>query len=161
MENDVKKELPEQYLLFTLHDQVFALVSDNIIEIVQKNAITELPEKPDYVLGIVDLRGRVVPIIDAGLRVKGRPIAGTNRNCVIIVDKGDDLHVGLLVDDVVSVEDIEAGQINEPPAFGRSCGEARPYIRGITKVDSRLVLILDCSETLAEIAMSELLAQQG
>lgn len=151
--------ISNQYLLFMLHGQIFALPTSSIIEIVQKNAITDIPERPDYVLGIVDLRGEVIPIIDAGLRVGGEAIAETARNCIIILNKDDAVHVGLLVDDVVSVHDIDSGDITPPPTFAREYEEVKPFIRGITKVEAQLVLLLDSCELLSEIQVKDLIPQ--
>lgn len=161
MAEETVSTIPDQYLLFMLHEQVFALPSNNIIEIVQRSEITDVPEYPDYVLGVVVLRGRIIPIIDAGQRIHGQPVEAADRNCIIILNKDDVISIGLLVDDVVSVLDFEADDIKEPPVFPRDYGMDKPFVKGITKAGSQLVLLLDSDEILAGVEAAKMPSNPG
>lgn len=129
-----------KYLTFQIDGQHYGISISNVIEIVQMQPATELPELPPYAKGIINLRGRVVPLIDVSLRFGKPEREYTDRTCIIIVDIAD-VHVGLIVDLVEEVLDIESGQISAPPAF--SSDASSRYVIGIGKLDKCMVLLLD------------------
>ncbi|GAB4406992.1 MAG: chemotaxis protein CheW [Rhodoferax sp.] len=138
------KEDSQQYLTFALGDEVFAMDIRNVREIIQHGAMTVVPLMPDFVRGIINLRGAVVPVIDLQSRL-GRPVSQVGKKtCVIIFDvgpPGDRVELGLLVDAVSEVIDIATSQIEPPPPFGTTV--AREYILGLVKVGEGFLAILD------------------
>jgi purine-binding chemotaxis protein CheW len=139
-------DVPAKYLTFGLGDEVFAMDIRTVREIIQYGPVTLVPLMPDFVRGVINLRGAVVPVIDLQARF-GRPAAEIGRRtCVVIFDAmrgGERVELGLLVDAVREVIGIAADQIEPPPDFGASV--AREFILGMGKVVGRFVIILLCA----------------
>ena len=133
-----------QYLTFTLGDEVFAMDIATVREIIQHAAMTVVPLMPDFVRGVINLRGAVVPVIDLQSRF-GRAIAQVGKKtCIIIFDasrEGEKIELGLMVDAVSEVIEIAPAQIEPPPQFGTAI--QRDFIRGMGKVDGDFIVILE------------------
>lgn len=150
-----------QYLTFSLGDEVFAMDIRSVREIIQHGAMTVVPLMPEFVRGIINLRGAVVPVIDLQSRFGRARAQVGKKTCVIIFDVGPDgdrVELGLLVDAVSEVIDIAAAQIEPPPQFGTSI--AREFIRGLGKVGSEFIVILEPERAL-NIDDMVALAEQG
>ncbi len=133
-----------QYLTFSLGDEVFAMDIRSVREIIQHGAMTVVPLMPEFVRGIINLRGSVVPVIDLQSRFGRARAQVGKKTCVIIFDvgpEGDRVELGLLVDAVSEVIDIAASQIEPPPQFGTTI--QREFIRGLGKVGSEFIVILE------------------
>ena len=141
---DSNKEEALQYLTFSLGDEVFAMDIRSVREIIQYGSMTIVPLMPEFVRGVINLRGAVVPVIDLQSRF-GRPVAQMGKKtCVIIFDvgpEGDRVELGLLVDAVSEVIDIAPSCIEPPPQFGTTI--AREYIHGLGKVGSEFIVIVE------------------
>ena len=136
--------VPAQYLTFTLGDEVFAMDIRTVREIIQHAAMTVVPMTPDFIRGVINLRGAVVPVIDLQCRF-GRPqtVAG-KKTCVVIFDasqEGEKIELGLMVDAVSEVIEIAPKDIEPPPQFGSSI--KREFIRGMGKVKGDFIVILE------------------
>lgn len=135
---------PMQYLTFVLSSEVFAMDIRTVREIIQHGAMTAVPLMPDFVRGVINLRGAVVPVIDLQARF-GRGLAKVgNKTCVIVIDAsrdGEKMELGLMVDAVSEVIDIAKTDIEPPPQFGTTI--QRDFIYGLGKVDGEFVVILD------------------
>jgi purine-binding chemotaxis protein CheW len=159
-------EAAAQYLTFSLGEEVFAMDIRSVREIIQFGATTPVPLMPDFVRGVINLRGAVVPVIDLHARF-GRPAARVGKKtCIVIFDAlrdGERTELGLMVDAVSEVIEIPASQIEPPPHFGTAV--RRDFIRGMGKVANRFVILLEperafdvdemaglCEATLAEAA---------
>jgi purine-binding chemotaxis protein CheW len=140
----VAAEPPLQCLTFLLGEEAFALDIRSVREIIQHGQMTPVPLMPNFVRGVINLRGAVVPVIDLHARF-GRPAAEIGKKtCIVIFDSirdGERVELGLLVDAVSEVIDIAASEIEPPPNFGGSV--RRDFIRGMGKVGRRFVIILD------------------
>jgi purine-binding chemotaxis protein CheW len=135
-----------QFLTFTLSEEVFAMDIRTVREIIQHGAMTTVPLMPDFVRGVINLRGAVVPVIDLHARFGRPPARITKKTCIVIFDaagqgSAERVELGLLVDAVSEVIDIAAAQIEPPPHFGAAL--RRDFIRGIGKVGARFVVLLD------------------
>ena len=146
-----------QYLTFTLTDKVFAMDIRTVREIIQHGAITTVPLMPDFVRGIINLRGAVVPVIDLHARF-GWPAGRIGKKtCIVIFDasrQGERCELGLLVDSVSEVVDIPATQIEPVPDFGTAV--QRDFIRGIGKLQDRFVILLEPDQAFDIEAMAQL-----
>lgn len=150
-----------QYLTFKLGPEVYALDVGNAREILEYGAITRIPKTPEWIRGVLNLRGAVVPVIDLQSRFGRARAKVGKKTCVIIFDVGPDgdrVELGLLVDAVSEVIDIAAAQIEPPPQFGTSI--AREFIRGLGKVGSEFIVILEPERAL-NIDDMVALAEQG
>ncbi len=148
-----------QYLTFWLGDEVFAMDIRTVREIIQYGLMTAVPLMPDFVRGVINLRGAVVPVIDLQARF-GRPAATVSKKtCIVVFDAvraGERVELGLMVDAVSEVIEIAAGQIEPPPNFGTSL--RRDFIRGMGKVADRFVILLEPDRALDVDEMAGLCA---
>ena len=151
----------QQYLSFTLGDEVFAMDIRTVREIIQHATLTVVPLMPPFVRGVINLRGSVVPVIDLQSRFgRGRAVVG-KKTCTIVFDassEGEKLELGLLVDAVSEVITIPADQIEPPPQFGTTI--RREFIQGLGKVHGDFIVILEPSRALDVDEMAAM-AQQA
>jgi purine-binding chemotaxis protein CheW len=138
------ENIPQQYLKFLLGDEVFAIDISAVREIIQHAAMTVVPLMPNFVRGVINLRGSVVPVIDLQSRFgRAQAVAG-KKTCIIIFDvsrEGEKMELGLMVDAVSEVIDIAPSHIEPPPQFGTSI--AREFIRGMGKMEEGFIVILE------------------
>jgi purine-binding chemotaxis protein CheW len=140
----------QQYLTFKLGDETFAMPILMIKEILEYPELTNVPMMAACVRGVLNLRGRVVPVVDLAVRF-GRPASQpTRRTCVVILEVQSDeeqLDVGIIVDGVNQVIDIPQSEIEPPPSFGAKL--RTDFIRGMGKVNGSFVVILDSATVLS------------
>lgn len=147
-----------QYLTFTLAQELFGVDIHAVREIIEYGRLTSVPMMPPSILGVINLRGAVVPVIDLGLRFGGKATVIGPRTCIVILEitSRDGLRViGMVVDAVNEVLELGSGQIEPPPSFGNRI--RADFIRGMGKLDDRLVVLLDVGRVLSddEIALLE------
>jgi purine-binding chemotaxis protein CheW len=138
MDNDDSQS--GRYLTFSLGENVFGVAIRFVKEIIGVQNITRVPETPDFIKGIINLRGKIIPIIDVRLKFGKEEISYTERTCIIVVEMNE-MVVGLVVDvvdDVLTLPDEEVA----PPPDGR-LGFETVYIQGIGNVDGQVLLLLD------------------
>jgi purine-binding chemotaxis protein CheW len=150
--NEVYKEfeedtLKDKYLTFVIDKESYAIEVRNVTEIIGIQPITEIPEVPDYVKGIINLRGSIIPVMDVRLRFKKESLEYNDRTCVIIVDISD-MSVGLIVDKVSEVLTIPEENIVDPPTMSK--GSNNRYIRKVGRVGDEVKLLLDCNKLLTD-----------
>ncbi|MGE5467246.1 MAG: chemotaxis protein CheW [Ignavibacteria bacterium] len=139
-----------QYLTFMLGGSVFAVGILRIKEIIEFGDLTAVPRMPDFIRGVLNLRGAVVPVVDLSVRFGGGATAVTRRTCVVIVEIEDgDMQqvIGVMVDAVNEVLEVPPDQVEPPPAFGATI--RADFIQGMGKVDGRFVILLDMSRVLS------------
>lgn len=152
-----------KYLVFHLGREEFAVAVLKVREIMGLQEITEVPQTPHYVRGVINLRGKVIPVVD--LRRKfGMPEAeATSRTCIVVLQvrrrqgAGDPLLMGVIVDGVSEVLTIHEQEIEDTPSFGEEV--SLPYILGMAKVKGRVKILLDIDEvmTAQELGSLEML----
>jgi len=150
-------EQQRQYLTFMLGGEVFAIGILSIKEIIEYGNLTEVPRMPEFIRGVINLRGAVVPVIDLGARFGKQPTAVSRRTCIVIIEvehEGEQQVVGVMVDAVNEVLDIAAGEIEPPPSFGAKI--RADFIRGMGKVEGRFVIILNVEHVLSLDEMATL-----
>lgn len=158
IEQDMSVEEETQkgkYLTFTLGREVYGLEIKYVTEIIGLQPITEVPDLPGYVMGIINLRGQIIPVIDMRLRFKKPQQEYNERTCIIVVDIGE-LGVGLIVDTVAEVLAIAEEDIALPPNLQNNNYTQR-FIKAIGKVGDDVKLILDGERVLSaeEISLVE------
>ncbi len=140
---------PTQYLTFFLGEELFAIDIRTVREIIQHAAMTVVPMTPNFVRGVINLRGAVVPVIDLQSRFGRIQMVVGKKTCVVILDAtqdGEKTELGLMVDAVSEVIEIAANDIELPPHFGGSI--QREYIRGMGKVKGEFIVILEPTRAL-------------
>lgn len=144
MEEDTQKG---RFLTFSLGKESYGIEIKYVTEIIGIQAITEIPELPEYVKGIINLRGKIIPVMDVRLRFKKEPKEYSDRTCVIVVDIKE-VSIGLIVDSVSEVLTIPEQGIVEPPKMNKALNNR--YIKNIGKVGNDVKLLLDCEKLLTE-----------
>jgi len=143
METLAEDTLKGRYLTFSVGNESYGIEVRHITEIVGIQAITEMPELPYYIKGIINLRGKIIPVMDVRLRFGKEPKDYNDRTCIIVIDIGD-LTFGLIVDAVSEVITIPEEDIIVPPKLG-----SNRYIKNIGKVGDDVKLLLDCEKLLS------------
>lgn len=136
-----------KFLTFSLGSQVFGFEIKYVTEIIGIQPITPVPEVPVYVKGIINLRGKIIPVIDVRLKFKKKPVEYNDRTCIIVIEI-QNVSVGLIVDNVAEVMTIADENIVPPPDY--KTGFQNRYIKGIGKSGSDVKLLLDCDKLLTE-----------
>lgn len=136
-----------KFLTFILGDEVYGIEIQYVTEIIGIQPITGVPEVPDFVKGIINLRGKIIPVIDVRAKFRKPEIEYNDRTCIIVVDIKD-VSVGLIVDNVAEVLSIQDENIVPPPDV--KTGFTNRYIKGIGKVDNEVKLLLDCNRLLSD-----------
>ena len=142
-EEDTQKD---RYLTFALENEFYALEIRHVTEIIGMQPITQIPELPEYIRGIINLRGKIIPVMDVRLKFKKEFVTYNDRTCIIVIEE-ENMLIGLIVDSVSEVLSIPDSEIVEPPALSR---QGSRYVNGIGKVNGEIKLILDCSKLLNE-----------
>ena len=145
-----KDSLAGKFLTFLLKGETYGLEILKVQEIMGLLGITHVPRTPDYIRGVFNLRGRVIPVIDLRLKFCMEVAADTERTCIIVlqVQRGAyPITIGIVVDEVAEVVDVRAGQIEATPSFG--AGVDTGFILGIGNVGQKVVLLLDANQILS------------
>jgi purine-binding chemotaxis protein CheW len=153
---------PQQLLTFQLGGEPFAIDIQSIREIIEYGALTEVPLMPEFIRGVLNLRGTVVPVIDLAARFGRGRTATEHRACIVIIevpgsDAEEQLQVlGIVVDTVSEVIDVTPDAVQPAPAFG--AGIRADFIRGMVQLANRFVIILDVGRVLSIEEMALLAA---
>lgn len=139
----------EKYVTFKSGNEYFAIKIQYVNEIIVYQEITAIPESDDYIKGLINLRGKIIPVIDVRVRFKQEEIPYTDRTCIIIIDVNSTV-VGLIVEKIAEVVQIEASNIIPSPSFGKADKSQNKYVYGIGKVGNDVKLLLDPDKLLNE-----------
>ena len=142
--------LAGKYMAFKLGREEYALEILKVREIIGLMEITRAPKTSEVIRGVINLRGKVIPVLDLRLKFGMEKAEATDQTVIIVVQytlNGEDLTMGLLVDEVVEVLDIKPGNIEPTPTFGASRVDTN-FILGIGKADKRVIFLLDIGKAL-------------
>ena len=144
-DEDDDDAMKDRYLTFRVGDEVFGIEIAYVTEIVGMQKITEVPDMPSFVRGVINLRGQVIPVIDVRARFHMDNRGYDDRTCVVVVQLNE-TSIGLVVDTVNEVMDIPADHVSPPPKVGQS--EGGRYIKGMGKVQDQVKILLDVGKLL-------------
>lgn len=144
MTEDTQKDI---YLTFLIDRESYGIEVRYVTEITGMQAITDIPELPQYIRGIINLRGQIIPVMDVRLRFKKESREYTDRTCIIVVDIRN-MPVGLIVDAVSEVITIPEEDVVDPPQSNMTINNR--YIKKIGKVGNEVKLLLDCEKLLSD-----------
>ncbi|WP_243439190.1 chemotaxis protein CheW [Fundidesulfovibrio soli] len=150
-------ESTNQYLTFTLGEEVFALDIASVREVLELTSITKVPRTPEHIRGVINLRGRAVPVVDVRLKFGMPPAENTVDTCIIIVEVslgGEQTVLGALADSVQEVMDIEPGDVEPAPRMGTSV--KADFIKGIGRHGEGFIILLDIDRVFTEEELSQL-----
>jgi purine-binding chemotaxis protein CheW len=142
--------LAGKYLTFTLDRESFAIPVIKVREIIRLTAITAVPQMPAYVKGVINLRGKIIPVVDLRTKFDMSMAETTERTCIVVVQVNQSanrhIQMGLVVDDVEEVVNISPGEIEETPDFGSQLDTQ--YILGMAKIKGAVKSLLDIDRIL-------------
>lgn len=147
IEEESAVDLDGKYLSFWIDRQMCGVPIVEVMQIVGVQEITELPQAPSYVAGLINLRGSIIPIVDVRLRLGKSPAAYDERTCIIVSNINGAL-VGFLVDAVDEVTAIDLSQISQPPQIGTD--ESSAYLIGVATQGTRIILLISTTKLLGE-----------
>ncbi len=135
-----------QYLTFLLSDRAYGVPIGSVREINRMTQITPVPRTPVFIAGVMNLRGKIVPVVDLRIKLGLDARAASRSTCIIVIESEGRL-MGVIVDSVSSVIDLPAGQVEPAPEMGEST--RLRYVIGMGKVENDLVILLDIAATLS------------
>jgi purine-binding chemotaxis protein CheW len=141
-----------KYLTFILGREEFAIRVLKVREIMGIQDITAVPQTPAYVKGVINLRGKVIPVVDLRLKFCLPEVEYTPRTCIIVVQvqsAAGTLQTGIVVDEVSEVLNLAAADIEDTPDFGEGAGSATSYLLGMAKVKGKVKILLDIDHVLS------------
>ncbi len=161
--NDAELMETTQFLTFSLADDVFAINVVKAREVLDFSKVTQVPQTPDYMLGVINLRGSVVPVIDMRRKFNMIETDRTRNSCIVVVEvdvDGEAVTVGALVDSVSEVIDLNPSQIEPPPRIGTRLNTE--FIKGMGNLDDRFVIILDIDKVFSvdDLVMARTLTEE-
>ena len=131
-----------KYVTFKSGNEYFGLKIQYVNEIIGYQEITAIPESEEYIKGLINLRGKIIPVIDVRLRFKQDPFEYTDRTCIIVINVNQ-LVVGLIVEKIAEVVEIQEENILPAPTIGKADKSQNKYVYGIGKVGDQVKLLLD------------------
>ena len=150
-----------KYLTFMLGREEYGIEILKVREIIGYMDITAVPRAPEYIKGVINLRGQVIPVLDLRSRFGMDTAEITDQTCIIVVEinqQGRRFNAGLVVDQVQEVLDIDGENIEDAPQFG---GDVQTdFILGIGKVETSIKILLDIDKVLGNVSVSDIAASE-
>lgn len=143
MEEQKTKKI-DSYLSFKLGDEVFAANVGKVLNILEMTKITKVPKSPEYMKGVINLRGTVLPLIDTRIKFGMTPTEFSTNTCILVLDvdlEGESVHVGALVDSVQEVLEIDEKEMEPPPSIGNKYKSE--FIVGMAKNGEEFIMVLN------------------
>jgi len=131
-----------KYLIFTLKDEEFAIEIGRVVEILRPQKVFEMPELPDFLQGVINVRGMIIPVVDMRRRLRVPP---SEKSMIVVISFGRE-RLGLIVDDVKEIIEIEDNEISESPELLKNF--KTDYLRAFAKKDERVIMILNLERLL-------------
>ncbi|MEI6713569.1 MAG: chemotaxis protein CheW [Verrucomicrobiota bacterium] len=149
--------LSGKYLTFVLGPECYGIPILKVSEIIRLQPITSVPNMPEYLKGVLNLRGKIIPILDLRIRLQ-LPAEDSELACIIVVGlqsaEGKTAHLGMIVDSVEEVVTVSGSDIDPVPHFGSSI--AKDYIRGIAKLKGHIKTLLDIDKLICDATLKEI-----
>jgi len=156
-------DIAGKYMTFKLADEEYGLEILKVREIIGLMDITRVPRAPAYISGVINLRGKVIPVVDLRTKFGMARAEATDQTVIIVVQyalEGQDFTMGILVDEVLEVVSIGAEQIEPTPTFG-AAGSGTEFILGVGKVDKRVIFLLDIGRVLSAAEVLDVAGAAG
>lgn len=154
VDDDDENSQENKFLLFNLGDEVYGIQILYVTDIIEMQKITEVPDMPPYIKGVINLRGKVIPVMDLRIRFGLSAREYDDRTCIIVVNI-ETGSIGFIVDTVAEVHDILEQDVSPPPSFKSAIGKEQ-YISGLGKVGNEVKILLDVRKILQKGEMEEI-----
>ena len=152
------RALAGKYLTFRLAHEEYGVQIIKVVEIIKMMEVTAVPRTPQYVRGVINLRGKVIPVVELRKKFDMPPIDDTDETCIIVVNvrtAGVEVQMGILVDTVSEVLDIGGADIEPPPKFGGAIDTA--FILGMAKAKGTVKILIDIDRVLSGEEVKDLM----
>lgn len=146
-----------KYLVFQLDKEEFAIQVEKVREIMGVQDITQVPQTPIHVKGVINLRGKVIPVVDLRLKFGMEAAEYTHRTCIVVVQvtgPRDTMLMGVVVDGVVEVLQVADADVEDTPSFGQDV--AIPYVMGLAKLKGKVKILLDIDQVMTSRELARL-----
>lgn len=160
MEVAVSDKQKDKYVTFQLGTEYYGLKIEDVNEIIVFQEITDIPESAEYVKGLINLRGKIIPVVDVRVRFDQEPFEYTDRTCIIVVNYKN-ATVGLIVEKIAEVVEIPENQILPSPARKNSDNKEDRFVYAIGKVGDSVKLLLDLEVLLRQEDLEEIALEGG
>ncbi len=160
---EYQERLAGKYLTFYLGNEEYAVEILKVQEIIQMHAVTKVPKVPNYIRGVINLRGKVIPIVELRKKFGMDPIEDTDKTAIVVMmieKEGETITMGIIIDNVREVADLEAEQIEHAPDFGAASVDS-DFIMGICKSENNVKIMLDIDKILTNGELSALTTIQA
>ena len=157
MEQETKETEAKSYLTFKLGEEQFGIHVSQVVNILEMTSITRVPKSPEYMKGVINLRGKVLPVIDARIKFGMEETEYTNNTCIIVMDlemEEKPINIGTIVDGVLSVVEISENEIEPPPSIGSKFKSE--FIYGMAKVEEEFIMLVDMQKVITADEMTEI-----
>jgi purine-binding chemotaxis protein CheW len=151
----------KSYLTFRLNEEVYAAHVRYITNIIEMTGITAVPQSPEYLKGVINLRGMVLPVIDTRLKMGMTETELTESTCIVVLDlhfDNETVFVGIIVEEVLAVHEFEETQIGPPPSIGNRF--KTDYVTGVVEVNGNFILLLDLLKVFSPFEAKQFAEQQ-
>ena len=147
MAEEIKEELEDdaqrgKFMTFRTGKEYFGINISYVNEIIMMQPITAIPEAEDYIKGLINLRGKIIPVIDVRTRFKMEPQEYTDRTCIIVINVKTTV-IGLIVEQIAEVDTISEDDIVPPPSLGNKEHEHNKYVYGLARTGDSVKLLID------------------
>ncbi|MBJ2355404.1 chemotaxis protein CheW [Sphaerochaeta sp. S2] len=143
---EINETQENKFLTFAIGDDNYGLEISYVDDIIGVQTITEIPCQPHHMKGVINLRGQIIPVVDARIRFNKPERNYDDRTCIVVVTV-EEIPIGLIVDRVLEVVDIEEEHIAEPPHMETG---GQKYMKGIGQLHEQIVMIIDCYKLFVE-----------
>ena len=147
MENDNNTANTGQYLTFILKSQSYGVPIASVREINQLSDIVQIPKTPNFVMGVMNLRGKVIPVVDLRLKFGMDKVPRTKETCIVVIETASG-QVGAVVDAVSEVVDLTLEQIGPPPVLGEE--KELAFVKGMGKLSDKVIVLVDVVNALSK-----------
>lgn len=145
----------DKYVTFKSGNETYGLKIEYVNEIIGFQDITEIPETEDYIKGLINLRGKIIPVVDVRLRFGQEPFDYTDRTCIIVLNHRD-MVVGLIVEKIAEVVEITEENIIPSPSINKGDNSHNKYVYGIGRVGDEVKLLLEPNRLLSDEELENL-----
>lgn len=155
--SELAETIAGKYLTFVLGEEEYGIEILKVQEIIRMQKVTAVPKAPDFVRGIINLRGKVIPVVELRRKFGMHEFDDTEKTCIIMVRIGEESHtisMGIIIDAVKEVLDIKPDQIEETPSFGASI--ETDFIMGVGKIGETVKMLLDIEKVLSAVELSSI-----
>lgn len=162
MKETTTEQQSSQYLTFSIGIEELGIKLLHVREIVAYQPPTVVPLTPDYICGVINLRGNVVPIVDLARKFHLQQMKVTPRTCIVVVEvetHGETIPMGIITDSVSNVLNLSKDDVVQPPSFGTDI--RLEYLSGMGKVEEKFVLLLDINKVLSVPELQTVARVQG